>query len=287
MSHDISILVMYALTPCHAGSSSALGVVDLPIQREKHTNYPLIYSSGIKGAFRANFERSKFELDGTKKLTESIFGEKGSNGEGNKGGYAGAISVSDAKILAFPMRSSIAPFVWITCLTVLERLNRDLELAGQKKIEYKPLSNNKEAIVLKGDLQGEILIEDYQVSAKEGNEIKNELFAQALRLLLVDDEVFNYGVSHCTQINAQIEIDQGSGSTAKGSLRYQEELPSDTLMYCTVAWGDSRGGNELKADNIKKSIQDVISKYIQVGGDETFGRGIFELTWINKKESEQ
>ncbi|MDR2342537.1 MAG: type III-B CRISPR module RAMP protein Cmr4 [Campylobacteraceae bacterium] len=288
MSYNISILVMYALTPCHAGSGSALGVVDLPIQRERHTNYPLIYSSGIKGAFRANFNRFERKLnDGVKfnKLTESIFGEKGSDGDGNKGGYAGAISVSDAKILAFPMRSSVAPFVWITCPTVLGRLNRDLKLAGKSEIVINTeLSSDEEAIALNCDLRGDILIEDYQVNVKEGK-IESDLFKQTKRLLLVSDKVFDYGVSHCTQINAQIAINQESGSTDIGSLRYQEELPSDTLMYCTVAWSGSRDDdNKLSADNVKKFIQDTISKYIQVGGDETLGRGIFELTWIGEKE---
>ncbi|MDR2080641.1 MAG: type III-B CRISPR module RAMP protein Cmr4 [Campylobacteraceae bacterium] len=262
MSYNISILVMYALTPCHAGSGSALGVVDLPIQRERHTNYPTIYSSSMKGAFRANFERSKGE-----ELTKSIFGESNSNDS-----YAGAVSISDAKILAFPMRSSVAPFVWITCPTVLDRLNRDLRLAGKEKIEYKEQSkdNNEEAIALKGDLQGDILIEDYQVSVKETCEIKSELFAQTTRLLLVSDKVFDYGVSNCTQINAQIAIKQESGSTEVGTLRYQEELPSDTLMYCTIAYKDSKN---------KEQIQEAVSKYIQIGGSETLGRGVFELEW--------
>lgn len=31
MFENASIAIMYAVTPCHAGSGSALGVVDLPI----------------------------------------------------------------------------------------------------------------------------------------------------------------------------------------------------------------------------------------------------------------
>ncbi len=43
-------------TPLHVGSGQDLGVVDLPIQREKHTNYPKIEASGIKGSIREVFE---------------------------------------------------------------------------------------------------------------------------------------------------------------------------------------------------------------------------------------
>ena len=42
-------------TSLHAGSGSDLGIVDLPIQREKHTDYPKIEASGIKGGIREVF----------------------------------------------------------------------------------------------------------------------------------------------------------------------------------------------------------------------------------------
>ena len=47
---------LYCLTSLHAGSGSSLGVVDLPIQRERHTSFPKIESSSLKGAFREAFE---------------------------------------------------------------------------------------------------------------------------------------------------------------------------------------------------------------------------------------
>ena len=42
MKNNASILCLYAVTPCHAGSGASVGVVDLPIQRERHTNWPVI-----------------------------------------------------------------------------------------------------------------------------------------------------------------------------------------------------------------------------------------------------
>lgn len=45
-------------TPLHAGSGSDLGHIDLPIQREKHTDLPNIQSSSLKGAFRQNLEQN-------------------------------------------------------------------------------------------------------------------------------------------------------------------------------------------------------------------------------------
>jgi CRISPR-associated protein Cmr4 len=287
---------MYAVTPCHVGSGSALGTVDLPIQRERHTNWPLIHSSGVKGAFRANFDRYKAvklernELAQFEKLTDNIFGDTNPSGSD----YAGAISISDAKILAFPMRSSIAPFVWITCPAVLKRLNKDLSLS-EKNFEAAfieriigELKDNKDkkekALCINGSLNGNILLEDYEIEAFSVDMPMSvplePYFSAAERLLLVSDEVFNYGVSDCTQISAKISINQKTGTTTEGSLRYQEELPADTLMYCVIHWGDTRSEEELKAETIRTFIKDkVISSHIQVGGDETLGRGIFELAW--------
>lgn len=305
MNKDFSIAVMYAITPCHAGSGSALGVVDLPIQREKHSNWPVIQASGVKGAFRANFERYKNNIpegDRTNKeyfneLSQSIFGTddfaKTENGKRISikkddkaiGGFAGSSSFSDARILAYPMRSSFAPFVWITCPSVLKRLVRDLEFAGNISENVAiPEVKDSDAICLSGDISGDVLLEDFEVSVKKSEKIEKlaDYLESAERLLLVSDNVFNYGVTDCTQIMAQIKIDEKTGTTKDGSLRYQEELPSDTIMYTVIHWGDSKNSLEgqLKADTIKKYIKEqVINNYIQIAGDETCGRGIFKIEW--------
>ena len=284
--NETSIVLMYGITPCHAGSGSSLGVVDLPIQRERASNWPVIQASGVKGAFRANFEKYKNKISSDKekvkdfdKLTDSIFGTD------KNGGYMGAVSVSDAKILAYPMRSNIAPFVWITCPSVLKRLVRDLDFAGKSVDITIPDVKDNNAKWINGSSKDEkILLEDYEVQAsdEEAKGILNEYLKDAERLLLVSDEVFNYGVSQCTQIMAQISIDSKTGITKDASLRYQEELPSDTIMYSVFCWGDSKNTAEenLKAETIKKFVKDeVIKSHIQIAGDETCGRGIFKLEW--------
>ena len=48
-------LFLIVETPLHAGSGTDLGIVDLPIQREKHTDYPKVEASGLKGAIREIF----------------------------------------------------------------------------------------------------------------------------------------------------------------------------------------------------------------------------------------
>jgi CRISPR-associated protein Cmr4 len=285
-----SILGMYAVTPCHAGCGASQGVVDLPIQRERHTQWPMIQASGMKGAMRAHFDSYKGKINtGADQvqfdnLTDLIFGSE-------KADHAGSLSVSDAKILAFPMRSNVAPFVWITCPAVLRRLNKDLRLLGRESIpsladlDKLALQN---AWCVSGSVSGPVLLEDMEVTARDGAAVATGLspllacFSAAERLLIVHDEVFTYGVTSCTQVMAQIKIDQSRGTTQDGSLRYQEELPADTLLYSVILWGPSREGkNVLTAETIAAYVREqVMSSHLQVGGDETLGRGIFELTWI-------
>ena len=67
-----SICTFYAISPIHAGSGAATSTVDLPIQRERHTNWPHIQASGVKGAMRDHYR--KFVKGEDKYLTNLIFG---------------------------------------------------------------------------------------------------------------------------------------------------------------------------------------------------------------------
>lgn len=141
------LFFIIAETPLHAGSGNELGVVDLPIQREKHTGYPKIEASGIKGSIRNVFDlmepadklkaafpsiKEKVQDGAGKEITryeEAItlaFGpESGSD-------HAGALGFTDARLLLFPVKSMKGVFAWITCPMVLERFKNDLALAGVK-----------------------------------------------------------------------------------------------------------------------------------------------------------
>ncbi|MBF0201033.1 MAG: type III-B CRISPR module RAMP protein Cmr4 [Desulfamplus sp.] len=312
-----AVMALYAVSPVHAGSGSSMGVVDLPIQRERHTNWPHIQSSGVKGAMRHHFEAFKENITDRGEnlqldlITEMIFGTEDFRGEGT---LPGAIAVSDAKIAAFPIRSSKSPFVWITCPAVLKRMERDLKMIGKsgedktadgkspdQDSQGKPLNSrdsstvipdikDDEALVIKGGTlmkpQARILLEDYEViisekSCKLPGSVET-ILNKADNLLLVSDQTFNYGVSHCTEIRTQIKIDEKSGTTVDGSLRYEEVLPSDTLMYVILFYGPTRDARTtIPADTLISYMKEsVIRSHIQMGGDETLGYGLFEIEWM-------
>lgn len=291
----VSLCMFYAVSPIHAGSGAALAAVDLPIQRERHTKWPHIQAPGVKGAMRAHYR--DFAMD--KSLINFLFGydkaDEKQHIEYNKGkaekdqfnekdNFPGAVSFSDAKLLFFPVRSNIAPFVWITCPAVLKRLANDLEFAGMLTIGTVPSLIGEDAMSLRGDVAGNVILEDMVVTTRpEGTPAMDILtgFSSSVdKLLLVSDEVFKYAVESCTEIQTQIKIDSEKGTAADTGPRYQELLPADSVLYSVVHYSRSVFDNELKANTVRNHIEDTIKDFMQIGGDETLGRGICKINWI-------
>jgi CRISPR-associated protein Cmr4 len=135
-------------TPLHAGSGSDLGIVDLPIQREKHTGFPKIESSSLKGAIREAVEgvfikkaatelaqdaENETKKDAHKKaksrknkIVEALFGPEDANNDA----HMGALGFSDARLLLFPVKSMKGVFAWVTCPKVLQQFERDMRISN-------------------------------------------------------------------------------------------------------------------------------------------------------------
>jgi CRISPR-associated protein Cmr4 len=292
------VCVFYALTPLHAGSGQAIGAVDLPIQRERHTQWPQVQASGVKGAFRDWFYRF-YKANGgevpeaasqCQALTEKIFGQAEEGREG-KEGQAGAVAFTDARLLAFPVRSQVAPFVWVTCPGVLTRLKRDLRLAGLGWEVAQGAPSGEDAFVpIRGNFTTpQVILEDLAVSREENSslteklaEVFQKLAPQVERLLLISDQRFSFLVRTATEVQAQIAIDPATGTTKTGSLRYQELLPADSVLYTLVFIGGERTSKEngLLPGVIKDCLGRAVSSHLQMGGDMTLGRGLMEVCWL-------
>jgi len=280
----VSMISFYGISPMHAGSGASTGAVDNPIQRERHTNWPVIQSSAVKGAMRSHFRRffsPKNNKEDKNELLNHIFGSDEQDGW-DKEGIPGAISVSDAKLLAMPVRSNIAPFVWVTSAAVLKRLKRDLEFAGVGNIKEIPEVNDDNAIIVGNwNTDGNIILEDAvaKVTGKIDIPFVEEKFPEVDRLLLISDEMFKYAVENCTEVQTQIKIKEETGTAQDGALRYEELLPSDTLLYSIVYYSRS-ASDKLSPEGVYSNIKLAIKDFIQLGGDETLGRGICRVTWI-------
>ncbi len=58
MFEHTRLLFLYAVSPVHMGAGQAISVIDNPIQRERHTDHPLVAGSGLKGTLRHHLEES-------------------------------------------------------------------------------------------------------------------------------------------------------------------------------------------------------------------------------------
>lgn len=282
-----SIISFYAVSPIHAGSGASVATVDLPIQRERHTGYPIIQASGVKGAMRDHFR--KFNTESDKMLINYIFGsDEQDDWDKKEDALPGSISVSDAKLLAFPMRSNVAPFVWVTSPTVMNRLKKDLEFVGLS-MDGAFKVDNYEALVLEGDFTeySKIILEDAVVKVVSEKPNQVPFIKQNLpgidRLLLISDIMFDYCVSYCTEVQTNIKIDSETGTASDHALRYQEFLPADSILYSVVYFSGSIK-EDLKASAIRDYLKGTIKDFIQVGGDTTLGKGIFKVNWIGGEQ---
>lgn len=292
------ILYLYTETPMHVGTGVGLGAVDMPIQREKHTNYPMIQASGLKGALRDTAER---DLDNDE-ILRIIFGSDRDNRDVT---HASAMSPSDARILLFPVRALNGVFVWVTSPTVLERFKQETGLDDTPRVPSIP----REGPVLVSanglHIQNQIMLEEYTYHAQVNDpnlaqEWGRYFATHALRhdtgdywkqrlqthLAILPDDEFRDFVRYSTDIVTRIHLDNVKKTVKDGQLFTQELLPADSLLYSLVHVTDSRNEDRTKyiaAHDIINSVKETIGSRIQIGGDETVGRGRVRLNWQEMK----
>lgn len=282
MYNNKEIIYIKALSPIHAGTGQALTSVDMPIQRERHSNIPKIEASSLKGSIKYHvYKKYKFNENSVEdeeyKLFEAVFGPK----DGER--FASAIGFTDARLLLFPMRSVTGIFKLITCPYVLNRWREDLEL---NKLNLN--IDDGDCQVLSKD-NNKVILEEYVF---DGEEIERDedrrdivdLFEKVEglkdnldKIVILSDSDFVDMVTMYTEIITRNEIDLETG-TAKGKGLFSEEyLPAETVLYFSVL--ESAFYNK----NVMEYFNQNIGSFFQVGGNETIGKGIVKI--LDKVES--
>ncbi len=314
------LLFLHAQTGMHPGSGTALGTVDLPIQRERHTQWPIIPGSTLKGILRdavrekakgsykpeyeeqnENGERKSVLKRSQRRVTnEDDAGLVAAFGPGKvdqSNGHVGAISLTDARVLAFPIRSLKGVFAWVTCPAVLGRLARDLKLSpnlnGQTLQEFKlqPLPAKDKGLCKKdGPLVidgNKLLLEEFEFEVTgEATDVAKWIADYAVsdaftqdriksHLVVLHDDDFTHFVRHATEVVARVGLDYERKTVKKGALFYEEFLPPETLFYSVVLASPSRReGHARSAGEMLKYLSDNVPHVLQIGGDETIGKGL-------------
>lgn len=286
-------LFLYATSPVHMGAGTAFGLIDSPIQRERHTEHPLFAGSGLKGAVRHRFAQLPGWKDGD--LINRIFGPEG--GEL----YAGAISFGDAQLVAFPVRSAKAGYVYATSPLALARAARQLVMLGKTgwQVDTGAVAEGECRTASTDILSGDKLhLEAFEYQAKVSAELQaigawlaahalpqdsaHAFFREKLStdLVLLTNDDFAYFVKNATVVEPHVRIDDKTGTASDGGLFYVENLPPESLLLAPLMASAERSGKgEIAAEAvIGQVLGNLNGQMIQIGGDATTGRGQVVVT---------
>ncbi len=302
---------LHALTPLHVGTGVGVGFIDLPIQREKATGWPVVPGSAVKGVLADYFGassdvRKRDDLQG--RLLRAAFGVAYSELE--TGTNSGSLVFTDARLVCLPVRSVYGTFAWVSCPLALARLNRDSQIAdttfaappqpsaGQATVPagvtsalIAPVAQQASGPQTQkspaGQVREVLFLEDLDLQAVPSDEARawaEKLAALVFpeqadwqrlfqeRFVVVSDDTFNYFCETATEISARVRISDEQKTVARGALWYEEYLPAESVL-CGLVWCDRVYGD------VGLSSQDLLMKFcadpllLQIGGKATVGKG--------------
>lgn len=295
------LLGLLAETSIHPGAGQSSGIVDLPVAREAATDYPVIPGSSLKGAL-LGLARQR-EANGQERM-----GEQDRNRIFGKSDNAGALLVSDARLLLLPVRSLSSAYKWITCPHLLERFSRDRQRADKNAVKLEPPtvkpeeylgastdtkieSTGSTGLNVKsekhpGASADTIFLEERQFEHK--GELPGDIVPAletlvpnvvtyahtrerlAKQIVVLHDDDFAWFARYGLAIQARNRLNSDTKTTEGGGLWYEEAIPADALFYAVFA---ERQAGALDAAT---KLFDC-HPYLQVGGNETVGMGWFAV----------
>jgi CRISPR-associated protein Cmr4 len=267
------ILYLFTRTPLHVGAGASVGAIDQPIQRERHTGFPIIPGSSLKGVLRDTAARD----DEFKAHVDAIFGVQDN---------AGRVSIGEAKILAFPVRSAKGSFAFATCPLALERFQRDHGGLGALKVPPEPEDMKclaGDTVTISRNGQTGVVLEEYRFNRAAGDAGKFPGEWETALLNLLDDPVWQAGkgrfvllsngdfahfVKTACEISQHVAIDPQKGTAKRGALFNLEAVPAEALFFAPLT-SLARANGELD------KLADLFTRkpMLQFGGDGTTGLG--------------
>ena len=269
---------LHALSALHCGTGQSVGVVDLPIARERATNLPMVPGSSLRGVLRDEV--------GEQSAT-ALFGPR--NIHGDEDSFAGACAIGDAALLTLPVRSLAGVVCYATSPFILRRYARDLRRAGVQ-LPALVAPDRECAAVGKdfvGKLEGKVVLEDLDLTADEGageewakflaiaahgdDEAARSDFAS--RFVILPDDVMDFLCETGTEVRARVAVDPDTGTVKTGALWYEENLPAESLLWGVFAVAaSSRPGDQRGEDELAEAVPG--EALLQLGGKRGVGRGL-------------
>ena len=310
MFEKAAMLFLYCETPVHAGTGTSLSIVDLPIQRERITGLPIVQASSLKGVLRAetlSILKRRQDPKAEEKV-KVLFGPETEQASE----HAGCVSPHDARLLLFPIRSLVGVFAWATCPFVLERFKREMTAAGFPVNWDVPTlpAKSQQALVTQGSeivADGKVVLEEFAFEAQENDQAKqiadwlkdnafprNEEYKPfrdwlPKRFVILPDDAFRDFTQLATEVIARIRLKPETKTVAEGALWTEEHLPSETLLYAPIFVSKplAPNANQLgltDSNAILRALSGLQLDRLQIGGDETVGRGIVKVRFVRPED---
>jgi CRISPR-associated protein Cmr4 len=286
------ILFLRALTPLHVGAGRGASIhVELPVQRDEF-GFPTIWASSLKGALRANFDRS------SKCDKNTIFGPEPASPEVSE--YSSAASFTDARLILIPGRLLKGVWAYITSPHMLEQLRTLLEVRGER-VDVPSVSGN-EALVSKPELmltgsdgRRYVVVNEARLEAREDKSVIESLskvlpdkIANTVKdkgVIVVSDAVARDIVNRSMVIQYRVRLNPNTKTVVPGALWSEEYMPSNTVMASLVVCREPRrrrseGEACASATDVCNDLVGYFANTrstIYVGGKETIGKGLVEL----------
>jgi CRISPR-associated protein Cmr4 len=290
------LLFTHALSPLHPGTGQGVGVIDLPIAREKATGIPYLPGSSVKGVLRdacRSHEKAKDH-------TFEVFGPD----TDNAGDHAGTLHLSDQRLLLLPVRSFAGTFAWVTSPYILARFARDIaavEKGGHPNLFANLEPSAVECLVDAGTAlkaQGEnVFLEDLDLKSRADERVSawaawigDRLFpsdadwqgALKQRLCVVGDDVFAFLAETGTEVTARIKLQDDTKTVQEGALWYEESLPAETVLH-GIAVASPVKKVELATEFIFTVVEYLTEAPQQFGGKASVGRGLCRMTIVPER----
>jgi len=269
------ILYLFTRTPLHVGAGSSVGAIDQPIVRERHTGFPIIPGSSIKGVLRdhlASAEQSQLKPA----IVDRYFGQ-GSDGVTFE---AGRISFGEAKLVAFPVRSAKGAFALATCNLALQRLAREALInlpVPPAPQDGDCLAGSKVTLADPSGKKGAVL-EEYRFAAtgefppdweKQLSATLSDAVLQGAggRFVLLSDGDFAHFAINACPVQQHVSIVDATGTAKDGGLFNEEVVPSESLFFVPLTL--------LRNTEKENPVFEALSteQLVQFGGNGTTGLG--------------
>ncbi|MGL4421991.1 MAG: type III-B CRISPR module RAMP protein Cmr4 [Gemmataceae bacterium] len=286
---------LHCLSPTHAGIGRGVGYIDMPIDRDGITNWPIIRGSSFKGVWADFYKATKDNRNADPKL-KAAFGLSSSNeNESN----SGALMPTDAKLVCLPVRSFRGTFAWVTSPLCLQMLQRTLQLAGVKDLPEAPkeLPDDKAHHAMGTTLLEDkhIYLEDLDFTAVEckaatawaekiarwvfpGEDPKDKGWQEVFkkRFVLLPDSAFDFLCETGTEVHTRVRIKDDTKTVDNGALWTEESLPAETILMGLIQCDRVFQKKDESPRITETSLLDQFAKNplaLQIGGKATVGRG--------------